>query len=118
MDIQKTKKNRVIDLRKKKIAPTAPSKISVQEVKEAQVAPIIAPFQGGTFSCISCGNASAQEFGRCKNCDTQHRQLAAQLDARARVVVIPEKIPQKLTYRKEVQSGVVVTVSTSEPLRI
>ena len=116
MDIQKTKKNRVIDLRKKKIASTAPIKIPVQEVKEAQVAPIIAPFQGGTFPCVGCGDASAQEFGRCMACDTKHRQLAASLDARA--VSIPEKIPQNLTYRKEAISGMIVTISTSEPLRI
>ena len=116
MDIQKTKKNRVIDLRKKKIAPqTAPIKIAVKEI-EISEAPIITPFQGGTFPCVSCGNASAQEFGRCEKCDTEHRKLAASLDARA--IKIPEKIPQKLTYRKLVQDGVIVTISTSEPLRI
>ena len=115
MDIQKTKKNRVIDLRKKKIVSTAPRKILVQEAEEP-AKPVIAPFQGGTFPCVGCGDASAQEFGRCKVCDTKHRQLAASLDARA--VTIPEKIPQNLTYRKEAIGGVIVTISTAEPLRM
>mgnify|MGYP001565129580 CR=1 FL=1 len=114
MDIQKTKKNRVIDLRKKKVQ-IAPIKILVQEAEEP-VKPVIALFQGGTFPCVGCGDVSAQEFGRCKVCDTKHRQLAASLDKR--VVTIPEKIPQNLTYRKLVQDGVVVTISTAEPLRM
>ena len=115
MDIQKTKKNRVIDLRKKKIAQTAPRKILVQEAEEP-AKPVIAPFQGGTFPCISCGNISAQEFGRCKTCDTEHRKLTARLDAQ--VTKMPEKIPQNLTYRKEAIGGVIVTISTAEPLRM
>ena len=115
MDITKTKKNRVIDLRKKKIATHKTIQIAVQEAEEP-AKPVITPFQGGTFPCVSCGNASAQEFGRCRACDTKHRQLAALLDARA--IKIPEKIPQNLTYRKEAIGGVIVTISTAEPLRM
>ena len=103
MDITKTKKNRVIDLRKKKIVSTQKpiyvthdSEYREREEGNKQIIiPVIKPFQAGTFPCVSCGNASAQEFGRCQTCDTQHMQLAASLDARA--IKIPEKIPQKLS---------------------
>ncbi len=115
MDIQKTKKNRVIDLRKKKIAPVAPIKIQVKT--ESAPVQVIKAFQGGTFPCVDCKDVSAQEFGRCKGCDAGHRQLTAQLDARSKMPE-PVRITPNLTYRKEVIGGVVVTVSTSEPLRL
>lgn len=114
MDIIKTKKNKVIDLRKKKITPKPIIKIAVKEEPEEPAPP--APFQGGTFPCIDCKALEAQEFGRCKACDDKHRKVVAQLDARPKQTF--EKIPSKLTYRKEASGGVVVTVSTLEPLRM
>lgn len=115
MDIIKTKKNKVIDLRKKKITPAV--KIAVKEETEVVELPKEpALFQGGTFPCIDCKVLEAQEFNRCKACDTKHRQIVAQLNSRPKTTF--EKVPPKLTYRKEVSNGVVVTVSTLEPLRM
>lgn len=115
-DIQR-KKNKVIDLRKKKIVST---KIAVQQVTEPIVqviTPFPVPFQGGTFPCIDCKDVSAQEFGRCMACDAKHREIVAQLDARPKMPE-PIKTEPKLTYRKQVMDGVMVTISTSESLRI
>ena len=118
MDIQR-KKNKVIDLRKKKITSVKPIKIpiTIAPVTQPVITQIIAPFQGGTFPCVDCKDVSAQELGRCRSCDAKHRQLTAQLDARPKMQE-PIKAAPTLNYRKEVSSGVVVTVSTSEPLRL
>lgn len=116
-DIKK-KKSKIIDLRKKKIAPVKPVKIAVvEEVEAITELPPPAIFIGGTYSCIKCGNVSAQEFGRCRACFTEHQQLAARLDAKPKMPE-PVRVSPNLQYRKEVSSGVVVTISTTEPLRL
>lgn len=113
-DIQK-RKNKVIDLRKKKITVKIPIRVEPEAIAQKPVEP--APFKGGTFACIDCKSLSAQEFGRCQECYVKHQQIVAQLDARPRMPE-PPRVTPNLTYRKEVSGGVVVTVSTSEPLRM
>ena len=78
--------------------------------------PVERIWEGGTFPCMDCGAKEAIELGRCKICDIEHQKIIDRLDATPKQVI--EKVPPKLTYRKEVSRGVVVTISTTEPLRI
>lgn len=114
MDIR-SRKSRIINLKKKKMAIKNPSTLIKIHIDD----PIVSeskPFEGGTFPCIQCGAKEAIELGRCRPCDVEHQKIVTRLDAIPRQVV--EKVPPKLTYRKEVSKGVVVTISTTEPLRI
>ena len=114
MEIRK-RKPRTTNLRKKAIKREYTQPVSII-IKEAEP-PIKKLWEGGTFSCIKCGAQEAQEFNRCRSCDAEHRQKAAELDSKPKTPV-PEKMPQKLIYRKEVSRGVVVTISQTEPLRM
>lgn len=96
-------------------SPIVPIKGSVEEI------PIVASTVAtdlestGNFTCIKCGVPVLKEMSRCMGCDSEHQRLIAKLDAQPRQIV--EKVPPKLTYRKLVDQGVVVTISTTELLR-
>ena len=84
-----------------------PAKIELAKQKE---------WIAGEFPCIDCGLKEAIELGRCKGCDTNHKEIVARLDSHPRTQQL-ERLPVQATYRKEVSQGVIVTVQTLEPLR-
>ena len=116
-DIQR-KKPKIINLRKNKrpvqIKPTKIIVESAEEVPETQ--PIIKEWIGGEFPCVDCGTKEAIEFGRCRSCDTKHKEIVARLDSHPRTQQL-ERPPVQATYRKEVSQGVIVKIQTLEPLR-
>lgn len=111
MEDIKKRKSKVINLKGKKIKVKVPVKVHIDN----PIASEPKSFESGTFPCVDCGVQEAIEFGRCRTCDAEHRKVVARLDATPRQVI--EKVPPKLTYRKEVSGGVVVTISTSEPIK-
>lgn len=113
----KRRKPRVINLRKKTAKlnrPVVKVSVPVEEISE-RIEVKSKEWVGGSFPCVDCGAKEAIEFGRCKACDTSHRELASRLDSRPKTQL--EKVQPKFTVRKEVSGGVVVTVQTLEPLR-
>lgn len=117
MDIR-TKKPKVINLRKKKIA--TPIKIGLDDLKqvtpiEVKIKPeiVIAPESTESYPCIKCGSPTAsKELGRCITCDIEHQKIIAQLDAKPKQII--EKVPEKWVYYKQKTGGIVVTVRMTE----
>ena len=116
-DIQR-KKPKVIDLRKNKkpVQVKNPVKVVI-ETKEEKIEPAKPKeWIGGEFPCVDCGSKEAEELGRCRGCDTKHKEVVARFDSRPRETQI-ERPPVQATYRKEVSQGVIVKIQTLEPLR-
>ena len=115
MDIQR-KKPKIINLRKsKKIIPLKePKRITIETKEEEPAKP--KEWTGGEFPCVDCGTKEAIELGRCKGCDTNHKEIVARLDSHPRAQQL-ERPPVQATYRKEASQGVIVTIQRLEPLR-
>ena len=110
MDIKK-RKPKVINLKKKRKVTFSAIKVHTDD----PIAPKISVV--GNYHCMRCGASVYQELGRCTACKLEHQQIVQRLDARPKQAMV-EKVPPKLTYRKEASKGVIVTISTTEPLRM
>lgn len=61
------------------------------------------------YSCYKCNKISVEnEFDRCSDCETAHKRLCKELDARPKVEKV-KKVKEKLHSWKEVKQGVEVT---------
>ena len=64
-------------------------------------------------NCYKCNKEPVkEEFERCGACETTHKELATQLDARPKTQEI--KVKEKLYPIKEVKNGVQVTTWISQ----